>query len=1393
MGFKTTSTRFTQAKSAQSSDLVAYNNATSGGPSISGTSLSTASAITTVTATPGQSAASGTTSSGVLISTVVYTDSGYNTLTANAASTTFGYVRILGSGFIANANVFISNTGGTLTNVTTNTTFVGSGEIRANVPSTTAGNYTLYVFNPSGSAAIYYSGIAFEPYPLWNTTSVTFGGTTISGNVATYVTSTAGIQPITFSLAAGNTLPSGLTLYSNGAILGTITQSNSTQTYYANIVATDLYNEATTSNISLTVNLTDPSFNSTTLLLNGETNTGTNYIADASTNNFALTVSGAANPNRFSPLWGAGYYGNYFDGSTGYFASLSSAQFTFGTNNFTVEGWFYLTGLNATADGIFQQGTSSFPASTTNTVAFATVGTTNFQIYANNVQNNFSPAVVPVLNQWYHFAIVRNSGTTTAYLNGVSKLSISDATNYTGTYFGIGNIYGSNAYYMNGYISNFRVVNGTAVYTANFTPPTTPLTAIANTALLTCQSANFVDNSTNAFTLSPSGTVKVVPNQPFGALPSGVQNYGSSLFDGSTGYLSSGARSAFAFGTGDFTIEFWMYVNSSAGNYETMYSLAHSAGSVIVRFGNSGSYNSLLQVSMTGSTASVVYSTGIPQTTALNNWVHVAFTRASSTCRVFYNGIQQVLNTGTNPTTFPLSSFTDTTNVNTVTSSYIGGDGGTTYFPGYISNARVVNGTAVYTANFTPPTTPLTAIANTSLLTLQNKNGANNNVFYDDSVNNFPITRTGTPTQGTFTPFSQTGWSNYFDGSTGYFSMGTASNWSFLNNGTTNYTIECWVYPTSTSNEIILGTDSTVYGAGMYVGINSANAGDVALGINNSNPGGLSWETNTGGWVPQNTWTHIAVCIAVNTLATQSIVTIYTNGVSRPLTLSTIGSSPDGWTSSTSNSLLVGACQGVSGHAPSASYLYGGYISNLRITKSIVYASAFTPPTTPLTAIANTALLTCQSNRFLDNSTNAFTLTPSGTVQVQAFSPFAPGVSYSSANNGGSMYFNGSSDALTLASNPAWGLGYLNSTSCTLEGWVYYLSAPASATLFSIYDYYSGTQFGWAFGTNSSSILTFAGFGNGGSYSGNHNAFSATGTTTLRTGQWYHVAFVKNGTTGTIYLNGAVEATSTFSEAVNDALHLGIGVSFTGNGSLSGYTPSCYMSGIRFTKNVALYTSAFTLPTSPPTLNPNVSLMLLGTNTGVQDATGKNDIITVGSAKTQSNTVKYGTGAMYFDGAGSSMYVPSNVKFGFGTGNFTIEFWLYLNATTTQTIFSEISTGSTQVVPHIYYSNASGIRYFVNGVDVITGGALSTGTWYHIAVCRSSGSTKMFINGTQTGPTYTDSNNYLASTPIILGDYDIPPTGASTLNGYLDDLRITNGIARYTSNFTPPTTAFLTL
>ena len=82
---------------------------------------------------------------------------------------------------------------------------------------------------------------------------------------------------------------------------------------------------------------------------------------------------------------------------------------------------------------------------------------------------------------------------------------------------------------------------------------------------------------------------------------------------------------------------------------------------------------------------------------------------------------------------------------------------------------------------------------------------------------------------------------------------------------------------------------------------------------------------------------------------------------------------------------------------------------------------------------------------------------------------------------------------------------------------------------------------------------------------------------------------------------------------------------------------------------------------------------------------------------------------------------------------------------------------------------------------------MTTATWYHVAVVRNSGTTKLYINGTQLF-SVTDTTNY---TGTVLGVGGIYST-AYLMNGYLQDLRITRGIARYTTNFTPPTAALPT-
>lgn len=180
-----------------------------------------------------------------------------------------------------------------------------------------------------------------------------------------------------------------------------------------------------------------------------------------------------------------------------------------------------------------------------------------------------------------------------------------------------------------------------------------------------------------------------------------------------------------------------------------------------------------------------------------------------------------------------------------------------------------------------------------------------------------------------------------------------------------------------------------------------------------------------------------------------------------------------------------------------------------------------------------------------------------------------------------------------------------------------------------------------------------------------------------------------------------------------------------------------------------------------------------------------------GNAKISTSTQKYGTGSIAFDGSGDYIQnAASTTLFAFGTGDFTIEFWVYLNGTGNQSFYDSRPPNSSPLSASVFYeSNAVG---FYDGTAYrITGGSLTTSTWYHIAVSRVSGSTRLFINGTQSGSTYSDSNNYTcgSSRPVMgaLG-YDV---SLFNLNGFMDDIRVTKGVGRYAANFIAPTQQFV--
>jgi hypothetical protein len=1250
-----------------------------------------------------------------------------------------------------------------------------------------------------------------------------------SGSTVTLPLNSASSTALSATSAAGksitytaNALPTGLSIVSS-AVTGTPTVTANTTSLFTATAATD--GKTTTATINWVVSVAvDPYFNSVTLLLSASTPTS-NFIADASVNTFAIAPSGSGTPsaNTNNPLQ-PGYYSGSFNGSSN-LAVPSSTAFNFGTGDFTIESWVYPIALGTAAGEshfpiVGSDGSFSPNVSVNWLFEYLTTGGNHLRLVSYEANTGYtidSNIVTLAFNTWSHVACVRVSGIVTFYINGISHGGGSYTRNFSitqGLYVGV--MYGGGptpytvVWYSTMYASNLRIVKGIGVYTGNFTPPTAPLQATQSagtniaaitgtaTSLLTCQSYRFIDNSSTPQTITAYGTTSISVTQPF-TLPSPYTGYGAGLFNGSSSdYLTIPANTAFVFGTGDFTMEAWVYATALP---------TAPTGTIMANGGNSNvttNYSVIFYLSTTLYPSlyvgtSTTQSVGITSSSAIviNTWNHISVTRSGITFTIWLNGV-------------PVASGTSSVNLNTSQDLYISrtySDLANRYLTGYISNARIVKGTAVYTGAFTPPTlAPLTnagatsaaaypsttnvditfASSATSLLTLQNNQAQNNNQFRDSSTNNFAITRTGTPTQGTFTPFSQTGWSGYFGAIGNKLSVPAGTPFAY---GTGAFTVEAWVNPYS-------------YQIGTYAGgiifsqaTNGQNyfmyfVGGSGEAVFTFGSGGGTSITTAAGLVPLNTWTHVAL-VRSGTGTNQT--KIYVNGTSYV-------TSTCAWDfTDVSYSPTIATYTHDASSVP-----YAGYISNIRVVKGVaVYAGNFTPPTAPLTATqaagtniaaitgTATSLLTLQDNRFKDNALTPNTITVSGTPSIQAFSPFAPTTTYSASAVGGSMYFNGSSDYVSIPKNTA--LEPATSGAWTIECFFY----TTSTSYQEIWTYGNSTI---SAGSDLGTYISFSGSGTatGGFYSGGTGVVVQGGTVTLN--QWNHQALVSNGTTMTLYLNGISVGTPLTITGTS------INTPSSATGRIGQYNSGAaqyfngYISNFRFVKGTAVYTGAFTPPTAPLTatqtsgtniaaITSGTSLLMSATNAGIYDSTGKNDLTTVGDARTSTAVIKYGSSSMYFDGTGDYVTEPTNVNFGYGTGDFTIEFWLYLNALGIQTIFSNLSADAS-VNPHIYYS--SGLLYFTNSANRITGSTLSTATWYHIAVCRASSSTKMFINGTQSGSTYADTNNYGTTAPLGIGTYWVSgtPSSANTLNGYITDLRITKGIARYTTTFTPPTAPF---
>jgi plastocyanin len=185
----------------------------------------------------------------------------------------------------------------------------------------------------------------------------------------------------------------------------------------------------------------------------------------------------------------------------------------------------------------------------------------------------------------------------------------------------------------------------------------------------------------------------------------------------------------------------------------------------------------------------------------------------------------------------------------------------------------------------------------------------------------------------------------------------------------------------------------------------------------------------------------------------------------------------------------------------------------------------------------------------------------------------------------------------------------------------------------------------------------------------------------------------------------------------------------------------------------------------------------------------KTAVIT-GDAKLSTAQYKFGTASLTLDGTGDYISYVTDPNFGFGLGDFTIECFARFNVVNaSQGIFEFRAAAGSEVAPLLYLNASGRLVYQVGATGVITGGnTLSSNTWYHIAVSRTGNQTKLFLNGTQEGSTYTDNNDYGSTKQLQIGTLR---NAGYNFNGFIDEVRISKGTGRYTANFTAPAAAFV--
>jgi len=806
-------------------------------------------------------------------------------------------------------------------------------------------------------------------------------------------------------------------------------------------------------------------------------------------------------------------------------------------------------------------------------------------------------------------------------------------------------------------------------------------------------------------------------------------NY-SGLFNGSSNFLSLASAPQYALAaSAPFTVEAWIYPTAagsviftegytSVGDTVSITCSLATSNNVSVIAGlypAFGWYNGSSWVTAAVSTTQIL----------LYTWSHVAFVYDGSISKVYINGVN---------VTTPNSPLSWGVLLDNGDAWYIGRkwdtSAGNTYFKGYISNLRYVNGTAVYTGNFAPPTR-LTPIPNTVLLTCQSPTFVDNSVYAATITNTAGVINTdfnpfyttlnpaanpalGAATNGVWTLSQATeaaakrSWNMYdpeFNLNTGMVhGNGTngGTNNTFLDSSVNNVTVTrngnatqgtftpfsqasgYWsAYFGGSGNYVVASgaaftSSTTTFTVEGWVFLTAAPTGTNPAVVGDMQPAAASNNWSFG--IPSTLritfyWNDGAAKSAVGSTRLSLgvwyhiAVSVSVNAIT--MYVNGVQEILTGTTTLTNRAGTTGTI--ALGQAQTASMIFTGYISNVSILSGVAkYPSSFTVPTSPLpTNTTGQVFLFGSNNRFYDanTATTAKTITATGTnVRTITYSPFYRNYAYTPQINGGGMAFDGTGDYLTVADNAA--LEPTTNQFC-IEAF-FYTSTVAAGTAVIVGKRATSAGFGPILIARSTATIRVSLSSNNSSY----DVANSVSLGTITTNQWYHVAVYRVGDAWYGSLNGTITTlNASFSSFLADTTDAWvIGADTNGNGFDGN------ISNVRFVIGSSVYSGASApIPTAPftPTSSANTQLLLSGTNAAVFDNASNLVIETVNTSISTSQN-KYGSGTIAFNGtnayaklispfASGANYGPNVIQ---TRGDFTIEAWVNpTNTSATRTIF----------------------------------------------------------------------------------------------------------------------------